>query len=115
MVQVDLIQVPEDSFDLARFFFCVDVGAILGVLVAKVGLQLGHCGFFIRHVSHKGEHRPFLLGTDLKQICDYLRLNARQPLEEGFATQEALFDFCKHCRSASCPFVLEKGHHPHLS
>ena len=91
--QVDLIDVGEGSFDMARFTYSYgDMGMTLGMVAVRVGLKLGYQGLSVVLDSHR-----LKLSSELPAILGFLGLDLER-WERGFVTDGEVFAFIASSR-----------------
>jgi hypothetical protein len=91
--QIDLLFIPEESFDYAcNYFAWNDLGNILGRLAKKMGVKHGHAGLF--YVQRDGDVvvKEHLLSNSYYTIIDMLELS-RAPFDKGFETTLEMFEW----------------------
>ncbi len=107
--QVDIIEIPEDHMELARFFYGYgDTGMIFGMFVRNIGLKFGMAGLTLKCETYK-----INLSHNLKPILEFMGLSY-ESWRQGFETQEDIFRFIKSskyfrpsCFVRSNPVVLD--------
>lgn len=91
--QIDLLFIPEESYEYAcNYFAWNDLGNILGRLAKKMGVKHGHAGLF--YVQRDGDVvvKEHLLSNSYYTIIDLLELD-REPFDKGFTTTIEMFEW----------------------
>lgn len=91
--QVDIIQMPEVTFDFARNYFSYnDLGNLIGRTAHKMGLKFGHNGLW--YVMRQGDHKiaDVLLTRDFDKSLNFLGLEPKR-FREGFNNLEDVYNY----------------------
>ena len=103
--QVNVIEIDEDHFELARFFSGYgDTGMITGMFMRNIGLKFG-----MRRLTYKYETYKIKLSHELRAILQFLGLSYDAWLQ-GFDTQEDLFRVLESSKYFRSSFFSRK--HP---
>lgn len=94
--QIDVINVPEDSFHFSENYFSYnDMGNFIGRFAHKFGCKFGHKGLYypLHWIDSDGKDHflgDILLTKDWDKAIDFLGFSKKQ-IEEGFDTMEDVY------------------------
>lgn len=91
--QVDIIQMPEVTFDFAKNYFSFnDLGNLVGRTAHKMGLKFGHNGLW--YVMRNGDHKiaDVLLTRDFDKSLTFLGFEPKR-FREGFQNLKEVYEY----------------------
>lgn len=99
-LQVDLIVVPEKSFEFSQNYFNFnDLGNLMGRIAHKMGFKYGHLGLYapLRDGTH--QYAELEISTDSRKVFEFMGYDFDRH-QKGFQNLEEIFEF-----AASSPYV----------
>lgn len=110
--QVDFIEEPSESYDFALCYYGFnDLGNLLGILMARLGLKLKHNGLY--YYPRRGDEvlGEIRVSGDFKEVLRFAGLDPER-FAAGFDNLTAMFDFIRRSRFFSPEaYLLENRNH----